>query len=123
MTLPVFILVAVILPIALVAAIWALVRYAIWEALRPRTSGVIQAVLGLIYLIVFWFIEPRTGTRLIVPTILGAGFIGWESTTGFVASRNTSSKPGSPSRPASWHCRRGVLAQVFPARRETTRSR
>jgi hypothetical protein len=75
MTLPVFILVAVVLPIALVAALWALVRSAIWSALRPRTFGAIQVAFGLIYLIVFWFIEPTTGVHLILSTILGAAFI------------------------------------------------
>jgi hypothetical protein len=75
MTLPVFILVAVVLPIALVAALWALMRSAIWSALRPRTFGVIQVGIGVIHLVVFWFIEPTTGMHLVLSTLFGAGFI------------------------------------------------
>jgi hypothetical protein len=74
-TLPVFILIAVALPIALLAAFWAIARFATWAWLRPRTLGPIEVVFGLSYLIVFWFIEPRTGTRLILPTVLGAAVI------------------------------------------------
>jgi hypothetical protein len=75
MTLPVFILVAIVLPIVLVAAIWALMRSAIWSALRPRTFGVILVTIGVIHLIVFWFIDPATGVHLIMSTLFGAGFI------------------------------------------------
>jgi hypothetical protein len=75
MTLPVFILLAVALPVALLALFWAGARFAAWAGLRPRTLGLLEVVFGLFYLIVFWRIESASGWFLILSTFVGASFI------------------------------------------------
>jgi hypothetical protein len=75
MTLPVFILLAVALPIALLALFWVIARFTSWAWLRPRTLGVLQVLFGLFYVIVFWTIEPATGWSLVLSNFLGASFI------------------------------------------------
>ncbi|HEX7705680.1 MAG TPA: hypothetical protein VF701_04390 [Thermoanaerobaculia bacterium] len=75
MSLPVFIFLAVALPIALLALFWAVARFASWAWLRPRTLAVFEVVFGLFYLIVFWRIEPAASWGLILSTFLGLTII------------------------------------------------
>lgn len=49
MSLPLLIGIAVVLPIVIVAALYAFARGTSWLALRPRTMGTMMIVFGLVY--------------------------------------------------------------------------
>jgi hypothetical protein len=77
MTLPVFILIAVALPIAVLAFFWASSKFMIWGALHPRGWGVILVLVGLFNLFAAWLernSRPPFGLTLTV--VLGTLFIG-----------------------------------------------
>jgi uncharacterized membrane protein HdeD (DUF308 family) len=76
-TLPVFILIAVALPIAVLALFWASSKLVIWSWLHPRGWGVILILVGVVNLFAA-YVERNSKSPgwLILTVVMAVLFIG-----------------------------------------------